>query len=154
MLLALAVGALTVSGDDSSSARPKDGAYNLTVAGFVKSNGDSNGSTVSGNQINLRAKIVSEKGEAGLLNATGLTLKGSYFHGSGTVLGQTAIFNGRLDFPDGDKDRGIRGVRLVCTVKTSDGKYARVIGFIPALANARDNVDEEERDRGRGKPSR
>jgi hypothetical protein len=134
--------------------RPKDGNYSLTIAGFIRSNGDTPGSTVAGNQINLQARVVSTKnGQAGNLSAIGLKLVDKYFSGDGTVLGEPARFTGRIDFPDSDKERAIRGVRLVCTVKTASGNYARLVGYIPALAAVKDNIDlEAERDRSRDRP--
>jgi hypothetical protein len=135
--------------------RPKDGAYNLAIAGFIQSSGDVSGSTVSGNQVNLQAAVVSsETGEKGVLSASGLKIKGRYFSGKGTVLGQSAQFDGRIDFPDDDKELAIRGVRMVCNVKTADGNYARLVGYVPALAAAKDKIDaENDRDRGRDRPA-
>lgn len=134
--------------------RPKDGNYNLTIAGFIRSSGEVSGSTVAGDQVNLQATVISaETGEKGTLTAIGLKLTGQYFTGDGTVMGQPATFNGRIDFPDSEKERAIRGVRLVCTVKTTTGNYARLVGYVPALAAVKDNIDiENERDRSRDRP--
>lgn len=138
----------------SAGPRPKDGTYTLTIAGFIRSDGGVSGSTVSGNQVNLQAAVAaSDSGQTGTLSASGLKIKGHYFSGTGTVLGQNATFNGRLDFPDNDKELAIRGVRLVCNVKTDDGNYARLVGYVPALAAAKDRIDiENDRDRSRDKP--
>jgi hypothetical protein len=151
LMLALLAGSVLGDGSGPSAnagpgsargiPRPKDGNYTLTIAGFVKGNGDSSGSTVSGNTVNFHANVVAENGTKGTLSADGLVLNGSYFKGPGTLLGQSATFRGRLDFPDGDRERAIKGVRLVCTVKTADGQYASVIGFIPAQAAAKDDPD-------------
>jgi hypothetical protein len=135
-----------------SGLRPKDGDYNITIAGYIRNNGNSSASTVAGDKVNLQASVVSNStGETGQLLAN-LTLVDTHFKGTGAVLGQSATFNGRLDFPDSEKERAIRGVRLVCTLKTTDGKYARIIGYVPALAAVRDRIDVEDRDRNRGKP--
>lgn len=134
--------------------RPKDGNYNLTIAGFIRSSGEVSGSTVAGDQVNLQAGVVSAAtGEKGTLTAIGLKLDGQYFTGDGTVMGESATFNGRIDFPDSEKERAIRGVRLVCTVKTASGNYARLVGYVPALAAIKDNIDlDNERDRSRDRP--
>jgi hypothetical protein len=145
---------VVADGPNDSGLRPKDGDYNITIAGFIHSSGDSSGSTVAGDKVNLLAGVVSNAtGETGKLAATGLQLNGTYFRGTGSVLSQSATFNGRLDFPDSEKERAIKGVRLVCTVKTADGKYARIVGYIPALAAIKDRIDTEERDRNRDKPA-
>jgi hypothetical protein len=137
-----------------SGPRPKDGNYTLTIAGFIRTNGEVGGTTVLGDQVNLEARVVSNRtGQSGMLSAPNLKLNGSHFSGDGSVLGQGARFNGRIDFPDSDKEHAIRGVRLVCTVKTTSGDYARLIGYVPALAAVKDNIDAENaRDRDRDRP--
>jgi hypothetical protein len=131
--------------------RPSTGDYNLSVAGFAKGTGTA---TVAGTSLSLQATIVSEKGEKGQLSASGLTIDKNHFKGTGTVLGQSATFKGRLDVPDSVDETAIKGVRLVCTVATADGRYLRLAGFIPAQAQAPDPVDDdpehEHHDRSRG----
>src|SRR3954453_5710770 len=77
-----------------SGLRPKDGDYNITIAGYIHSNGNGSGSTVTGDKVHLQASVVSNAtGETGELSAN-LTLVDTHFKGSGTVLGQSATFNG------------------------------------------------------------
>ena len=52
-------------------------------------------------------------------------------------------------------EHGIKGVRLTAVAKTIDGRYSRLVGYIPAFAKAPDPPappsDDDERGRGKGK---
>jgi hypothetical protein len=128
--------------------RPRDGEYNVSVAGYFKGQG---AGTVAGDKIKLQMTVTAENGAKGDLIAPGLAIVANHFSGSGTALGQAVTFEGRLDAPDQDLEKSIRGVRLVGTVKTADGRYSRLVGFIPALAKTPDKIDDEDRDRDRGR---
>jgi len=147
LLLVSAWVAGPVSAHAKDKLQKRDGDYNISVAGYVKGQGYA---TVTASQVRLQANVVSDSGEKGELNASALTITGTHFSGTGNVLGHQATFSGRLDAPDSDKEKTIKGVRLVCTVKTDEGKYSRVVGYIPALAAATSS-DDDDRDRGRGK---
>lgn len=128
--------------------RPSQGGYTFTVAGYVTGKGNA---TVAGTSISLQSNVTTASGDKGLL-VCNLTLKQNHFSGTGTVMGKAATFRGRVDAPDIDDETAIRGVRLACTVAV-DGQYARVVGFIPDQAEARDRIDDEDegkKDRGRG----
>jgi hypothetical protein len=124
--------------------RQREGDYNLTVGGDYVGQGTS---VVGGDRVKLTANV---KGPAGssILNAN-CTINGTHFSGTGNVNGNAAVFKGRLDAPDDDQERAIKGVRLVCTFTvTGDGvekTYGRIVGYIPAQAAAED----DDRDRGR-----
>jgi hypothetical protein len=149
ILLLLATCATTVIARARSKPREKEGDYNFTVAGYVRGSGTA---TVGGERIKLQANVTTEDGANGELNASNLTLKNNHFSGSGNLMGEQATFEGRLDVPDNDYEKAIRGVRLSCLVKTPGGRYAKLIGYIPSQAQAKDRIDEEEdRDRGKGK---
>jgi hypothetical protein len=149
ILLLLAVCATTVIARNRSKPRQKEGNYNFTVAGYVHGNGSA---TVSGERIKLDANVTTDDGATGELNASSLTLKSNHFSGNGNLMGEQATFEGRVDVPDNDYEKAIRGVRLSCTVRTAGGRYAKLIGYIPSQAQAKDSIDEqEEQERGKGK---
>lgn len=149
ILLLLTACATTVIARSRSKPRQKEGDYNFTVAGYVHGNGTA---TVSGERIKLQASVTTDDGSTGELNASSLTLKSNHFSGSGNLMGEQATFEGRLDVPDNDYEKTIRGVRLSCMVRTPGGRYSKLIGYIPAQAQAKDSIDEqEERERGKGK---
>jgi hypothetical protein len=130
--------ALTISVDARSRGKPRsrDGSYSISIAGYFKGEGSG---TVSGNQMGLQLNVVTADGEKGALVAPSITLNGAHFTGSGTFRGKSVTLTGRVDAPDSDFEKAIKGVRLVSLVKTSDGRYAHLVGFIPALAAAPDN---------------
>jgi hypothetical protein len=149
ILLLLAACATTVIARSRSKPREKEGDYNFTVAGYVRGTGTA---TVSGERIKLQANVTTDDGATGELNASSLTLKSNHFSGTGNLMGEQATFEGRLDVPDNDYEKAIRGVRLACMVKTPAGRYAKLIGYIPSQATARDAIDDhDEQDRGKGK---
>jgi hypothetical protein len=130
--------ALTVSVDARSRGKPRsrDGNYNVSIAGYFK--GDGSG-TVAGNTISLTLNVVTADGAKGALVAPSIKLDGAHFTGSGMFRGKRVTLTGRVDAPDSDFEKAIKGVRLVAQVKTSDGRYAHLVGFIPALAAAPDD---------------
>jgi hypothetical protein len=137
ILILLALVGLHPDAQGRGKPRAKEGDYNINVGGYVSGNGVA---VVSSGKVKLQANVVnSESGAGGELNASNLTLNGAHFTGTGNILGEQFIFRGRLDFPDPDEEKAIKGVRLVGTFHSADyKKYGRVVGFIPALANAPD----------------
>jgi hypothetical protein len=116
--------------------RSSDGDYNVSVAGFGKGAGTA---SVAGAKLKIDAKVTTENGDKGTMSAADVAIVKNHFSGTGTVLGQSATFKGRLDAPDAVDEKAIKGVRLSGTVATADGKYYRLMGFIPALAQAPDD---------------
>jgi hypothetical protein len=147
ILILLAGVATTVIAKSRGTPRPKDGDYNFTVAGYVHGSGVG---TVGAERLKLTADVTAGDGAKGELNAANLVLRNNHFSGTGNVLGEQVTFEGRIDVPSDETERAIRGVRLVCLVKTNDGRYAKLIGYIPSQAQARDKIDDDD-DRERGK---
>jgi hypothetical protein len=143
LLLATTI-ALSAGAHSKNKPRPRDGDYNVSIAGYFKGEGSG---TVSGDRINLQLSVVAETGAKGTLVVPAIPLTGNHFSGAGSFLGQPVTFNGRVDAPDDLLEKGIKGVRLVALVKTTNGRYSRLVGYIPALAAANNPQD----DRGRGK---
>ena len=148
LLLAVALMGAPLVALAKDKPRPRDGEYNVSVAGYFKGQGTG---TVAGDKIKLQISVTAENGAKGDLIAPGLTIEANHFSGAGTALGQPVTFEGRVDAPDQDLEKSIRGVRLVGIVKTADGRYSKIIGFIPALAKAPDKIDDEDHDRDRGR---
>ena len=138
--------ALTISADGKSRNKPRsrDGDYNISIAGYFKGEGSG---TVAGNQIKLQLNVVTADGSKGTLVAPSIRLTGTHFTGAAMFKGQSLTLTGRVDAPDNDLEKSIKGVRLVSLVKTGDGCYSRLVGYIPALAAAPD----DDRNRSRGK---
>jgi len=146
-----------VSDAKNSRGKPRkyDGKYTLTVAGYYTGTGSA--VVAPGSGVHLTLNLVRETGgKASTVDVT-LPLTGIRFVGDSTLAGNAAHFEGRLDAPDDDKERTLRGVRLVCRMRvdtqTADGMaYASVIGFVPELASARDAIDGgADTNNGRGK---
>jgi hypothetical protein len=132
--------------------RQRDGNYNVSIGGYLKGDGTA---TINGDHLAIQISVTSEDGLKGLLNAPNLTIIGTHFSGSGTFQSQKVSFDGRVDAPDDEVERGIKGVRLSAVVKTADARYSRLVGYIPALAKAVDPPpppdDSEDRGRNRSK---
>jgi len=128
-----------------SKPRKSDGKYTLTVAGYY----DGAGSAVvtSGSSVRLTLNVMQEAGGKSASVDLTMPLTGNRFTGDSTLAGYAVHFDGRLDVPDDDKERTLRGVRLVCRMRvdtqTAAGlTYASVIGFVPELATTRDAIDD------------
>jgi hypothetical protein len=126
------VGLLAVSAFAPTPAAGKPrataGTYTLAVAGGFKGQGTAN---VTGNTVTINATVTDLKGVTGALTFSVTLKKQNHFNVTGTVIGQTATFTGRLDVPDDQKERAIKGVRITCTLKTADGRYGKIIGWVP-----------------------
>ena len=125
--------------------RQREGNYNISVGGVAQGVGNA---TVSPTRVNIDATVTAGDNTKGKVSATNLKISKGTFTGTGTAMGQTADFKGRLDAPDDDDERAIRGVRLVCTVKTADGRYLKVMGFIPEYAKMAGGKKDDDDDRG------
>jgi len=143
--LCLAVLAPPAGANPKNKPRPRDGDYNVSIGGYLKGEGTG---TIAGDQIKFQLSVMSETGSKGTLDAPNLTIIGNHFAGPGTFQSQKVTFDGRVDAPDNDLEHGIKGVRVVATVKTADGKFSRMVGYIPALAAGKDPAED---DRGRDK---
>ena len=128
--------------------RKKTGDYDLVIGGFAHGTGQA---TVSGERLKIQASVTTATGESGDLNAGGLSLKDNHFEGTGNVLGRQAKFEGRIDVPSSEYEQTLRGVRLICMVKTIDDRYIKIVGYIPTQAFAKDRIDDEEEEKGRGR---
>jgi hypothetical protein len=132
--------------------RPAGGTYTLEVAGYLR--GDGSAVVTPGQGVQLSLFVAREAGGgASPVNVTLKYLQGagnSHVAGDQTIFGKPAHFEGRVDVPDDEKELAIRGVRLVCRIRSADGKYASVIGWVKALAEAEDDIDRQDRGRGRG----
>lgn len=148
ILLTLVAVGLTSIADSAPRARPRerDGAYTVTIAGDYVGHGQS--STVVGDKVRLNANVTG-RGSSGLLNAT-LLLNGTHFTGAGLVIGNTADFKGRLDAPDDDRERAIKGVRLVASFvvtnrDTGEKSYGSLVGYLPAQSTTAIDDDPDRR---------
>ena len=112
------------SGHEKRQAASQDGSYTLTVSGFFKGAGTA---TVNTTSVSLTATVKSEGGDSVQLSASGLTLSGPYFTGTGTIGDAKVEFKGRVD---ADK-----GSRLIATYKTlTDNHRGRVAGVFSGPA--------------------
>ena len=159
-LLAVAI-SVAPSSDAKTRNKPRksDGTYSLKVAGFYTGSGNA---MVTPGSIQLSLTLSPEQG--GKSSALGVTmsLANNRFVGDTTAFGKAIHLEGRLDVPDDEKERALRGVRLVCRMRIVTPEnpiynYASVIGFVPALATARDGIDnggdtnQDPEDKNRGK---
>jgi hypothetical protein len=135
--------AMPADGHSRGKPRSRDGDYTLSIAGYFKGQG---WGIIAGTKLNLQLNVVTADGAKGTLVAPNMTLTGNRFNGSGNFQGTSVTFSGRVDAPDVDLERSIKGVRLVSLVKTSNGRYAHVVGYIQALA-----AGDGPQDRSRGK---
>jgi len=158
-ILTLLVAAITVAPTSDAKSRNKprrsDGSYNLKVAGFYNGWGNA---TVAPGSVHLTLTLSPEAGgKSNGLDVT-MTLANNRFIGNTSAFGKAIHLEGRIDVPDDDKERTLRGVRLVCRMRiVTTGSpiynYASVIGYIPALAGERDGIDEGDdtnRNKGNG----
>jgi hypothetical protein len=155
LLIAVAPG-LAVAKDNP---RPSTGDYTVSVAGYVTGSGKA---TVDSTKVKFDADVEIPGGQKGKLSASGLKISKGHFSGSGTVLGQAATFKGRLDVTDQVDEQALKAVRISCTVATADGKYLKLMGYLPAPppgtpgtgtgtgGGGDDDDDDGGRDRGRG----
>jgi hypothetical protein len=112
----------------TAKPREKTGSYSVAVAGAFKGPGSAN---VAGINVFVDATVTDTNGASGALTFK-VQLKGdNRFSVTGSVFGQSAQFTGRIDAPDDQKERGIKGVRISATFKTADGRYGRIIGWVP-----------------------
>jgi len=162
-ILTLLVAAITVAPTSDAKSRNKprrsDGSYNLKVAGFYNGWGNA---TVAPGSVHLTLTLSPEAGgKSNGLDVT-MTLANNRFIGNTSAFGKAIHLEGRLDVPDDEKERALRGVRLVCRMRIVTPEnpiynYASVIGFVPALATARDGIDnggdtnQDPEDKNRGK---
>jgi hypothetical protein len=159
MFILMALGAALViapvsDAKNKTRAKPRksDGSYTLTVAGFYSGAGRA---VVSGGGVRLTLSVVPESGGKSAAIDFTMPVNGNRFTGDSTLAGNAVHFDGRLDAPDDEKERTIRGVRLVCrmrvnTLTAAGMAYSSVVGFVPELAFARDAIDEGE-DNNKGK---
>jgi hypothetical protein len=145
ILLVILVATLA-SRPGSAGARQRDGngRYTLIIAGMFRGAG---AATISGNSIRFEGNVTDWDGVNGELNCTAKLEKDNHLRGeSGNVSGKKAVFLGRLDTPDDLKERAINGVRVTCTFKTEDGRYGKIMGWIP-----NDKRPPRDNERGTGR---
>ncbi|HEX8916788.1 MAG TPA: hypothetical protein VF796_30840 [Humisphaera sp.] len=111
----------------SAGKKPKktDGPYTLTVAGDYT--GVGRGLVVK-RLVTLQGKVADESGTEGMLLATGLSMDGAHFRGTGLVMGRPADFVGRVDGYAGDKD--FHGARVLVSFRDIEGRTGRVAGVL------------------------
>ena len=129
MLVVLLVAAVASRPTDLS-AKPRDpnGDYNVVVGGMFKGRGVAR---IGANNISIDGDITDTNGINGEYNVKTSIMTENRFAGIGTVMGQRARFTGRVDTPDDKREKAIKGTRITATFKTDDGRYGRIIGFIP-----------------------
>src|SRR5688572_19968678 len=101
--------------------RVRNGSYITTIVGFYNGSGTAE---VNDDRVSLRAKISTTDGRTGELVADNLVVEGPYFYGTGTLLGDTVQITGRVD--------AARASRLLAMFSGVEGKFARVVGNLPA----------------------
>jgi len=124
LVAVLALGPTPAAGKPRATA----GDYAVAVAGAFKGSGTAK---VTGNTVTINATVTDLKGATGALTFSVTLKKQNHFNVTGMVIGQTATFTGRLDVPDDQKERAIKGVRITSTFKTADGRYGKIIGWVP-----------------------
>jgi hypothetical protein len=129
----------------TAKPRGKDGNYNVVVGGMFKGSGTAN---IGGNRLRVAADVTDSDGNKGELNVTVKIEKNHHFSGNGNVNGRQAIFTGRLDTPDDLKERQLRGVRVTCTFKTDEGRYGKIMGWVP---NDKRVPVDDNKDKSKGK---
>lgn len=123
------------------SPRSGDGNYQIVVSGFYVGQGTG---AISDTAVSLNVPLKGDDGTTPTLQATGLTIDGQYFSGSGTIGGATVTIQGRLD--------AARASRLTATFRTSDHKFGRIAGTLPSDPNTDDNWDSPPGPGGPGGP--
>jgi hypothetical protein len=127
--------------------RNGNGNYNLLIGGMFKGTGSA---SIAGNKIRFEGNVTDIDGVNGELNCTVQLKKDNHFiSDTGNVNGKKAAFAGRLDTPDEVNERAIRGVRVICTFRTEDGRYGKIMGWIP---NDDRMPNDKERGKGKGRP--
>src|SRR4051812_16663756 len=156
-ILTLLLAAISVAPNSDAKSRSKprrsDGTYSLNVAGFYTGTGKAQ---VTSGSVHLTLSLSPEAG--GRSNSVDVTmaLTANRFTGETTAFGKAIHLEGRLDVPDDDKERALRGVRLVCrlrivTPENPTYNYASVIGFVPDVPrDAIDNGDDTNKGKGNG----
>ena len=147
-ILTLLVAAITLAPASNAKSRNKprksDGTYTLNVAGFYTGAGKA---TVASGSVHLTLVLSPEAGGKSATVDLTMGVTGNRFSGDASAFGKAIhFFDGRLDAPDDDKERTLRGVRLVCrmrivTPESPVYNYSSVIGFVPDLAGTRDGID-------------
>ena len=129
-MLVLLLVAAAASRPTDLSAKPREinGDYNVVVGGMFKGRGVAR---IGGNNISIDGDITDTNGINGEYIFKTSIKKENRFAGTGTVMGQRARFTGRVDAPDDKREKAIKGTRITATFKTDDGRYGRIIGFIP-----------------------
>jgi hypothetical protein len=129
-IFAVVLVAAAASRPTDLTARPRsvEGDYNVIIRGMFKGGGVAR---VGANRLSIDGDVTDLKGSNGELQFKITIKRDNHFSGPGNVLGQKAIFTGRIDTPDDNKELAIRGTRIALTFKTDDGRYGRIIGYIP-----------------------
>ncbi|HEY7115936.1 MAG TPA: hypothetical protein VH475_05100 [Tepidisphaeraceae bacterium] len=138
LVAAMTLASSVIAKGKRDKPRNREGVYSLKVAGYVTGDGDAN---VEGNSLTLTLTVAPSAGGSQQTETVALRLGGASFSSNQPFLGQTANFQGRLDAPDDEKERELRGVRLVGRIRSADGQYATIVGYIPSLANTKDLID-------------
>lgn len=156
LILTLLAAAITLAPASDAKSRNKprksDGSYNLKVAGFYTGSGNA---TVAPGSVRLTLTLSPESGGRSNFVDVTMSLASNRFIGDTNAFGKAIHLEGRIDVPDDDKERALRGVRLVCRMRIVTPEnpiynYASVIGYIPDLSSARDGIDEGD-DTNKGK---
>jgi hypothetical protein len=125
------------NGNGKGKKADPTGTYTATVAGYFKGEGTA---SASGNRITITADITDESGSKGKLTTNDLTVDNTnHFTGTGSALGYSLKFSGRVD-ADG-QDSAIKTKRFVCTFKTSKDSngqehHGRVVGFVDLTSSS------------------
>jgi hypothetical protein len=112
--------------NDHSPPRPCEGTYNVLIRGDYQGSGTA---TVSGNAVQITAQVTDSHGTHGTFSFSG-PMVNQRFKGTGSMMESTASVSGRVDSIDNSASRGsiLKTNRLVSTVSTSSGHFARIAG--------------------------
>jgi hypothetical protein len=97
------------------------GSYKLEFRGAFTGSGNA---AVAATSVTIDGLVRDASGNTGNLIAPNLTLRNGRFRGTGTAMGLPIILSGRVD-PPADV---LRVSRLVCTYRTSQGRFGRIVG--------------------------
>ena len=128
LLLVLVAAWASVPGAVTAKPREKAGSYSVAVAGAFKGPGSA---SIAGNNLTINATVTDKNGATGPLTFSVPMKVDNRFSVTGSVIGQSAQFTGRVDAPDDQKEKGIKGVRISATFKTADNRYGKIMGWIP-----------------------
>lgn len=102
------------------------GTYNILIRGDYYGSATA---SVSSSSVSLSGTVCDSSGSKGAVSLTSTQGANNHFFGSGSILGASATFSGRVDAPDSSgQGKVLVSQRLVVTIMTTTGKVARGAG--------------------------